>query len=150
MQLHAAIANGGKLVTPHVIAGLVDSQGQLYWQPPRPEAPQLFSADTSKQVMGLMESVVAAGSGKPAQVKGYRLGGKTGTAQKAENGVYVAGARITSFVGVLPADNPRYAMLVVVDEPKGDDAYGSTVAAPVVKQMAEALVAIEGLAPNQN
>ncbi|AZB71533.1 peptidoglycan D,D-transpeptidase FtsI family protein [Synechococcus elongatus] len=147
LQLHAAIANGGKLVTPHVIAGLVDSQGQLYWQPPRPEAPQLFSAETSKQVMSLMESVVVDGSGKPAQIKGYRLGGKTGTAQKAENGMYVAGARITSFVGVLPADNPRYAILVVVDEPRGDDAYGSTVAAPVVKQMAEALVAIEGLAP---
>lgn len=147
LQLHAAIANGGKLVTPHVIAGLVDSRGQLYWQPPRPEAPQLFSKQTSQQVMALMESVVTEDT-TPASLRGYRLGGKTGTAQKAENGVYIAGARITSFVGVLPADNPRYAMLAVVDEPKGADAYGSTVAAPVVKQIAEALVAIEGLAPN--
>ncbi len=148
LQLHAAIANGGQLVVPHVVAGLVNTRGELYWQPPRPAAKRLFSPETSHTVTELMETVVQSGSGKIARIPGYRIAGKTGTAQKAENGIYISGARITSFIATLPVENPRYAVLVVVDEPKGDDAYGSTVAAPVAKRMIESLISFEALAPN--
>jgi cell division protein FtsI (penicillin-binding protein 3) len=148
LQLHATLANGGRLVTPHVVAGLVNAEGELYWRPQRPEAKRIFSTETSRLIMQMMESVVSSGSGKSSIIRGYKLAGKTGTAQKAENGIYISGARITSFVGILPANAPRYAALVVVDEPQGDDAYGSTVAVPVVKQIMETLIALEGLPPN--
>ncbi len=149
LQLHAAIANGGRLVVPHVVAGLVNTRGELYWQPPRPPAQQLFSPETSRTVTELMETVVDSGSGKVTRIPGYRIAGKTGTAQKAENGIYIAGARITSFIATLPVENPRYAVLVVVDEPRGDDAYGSTVAAPVAKRVIESLISFEALAPGR-
>ena len=97
-----------------------------------------------------MESVVEKGSGKGAKTPGYRIGGKTGTAQKAMNGIYIPGAKICSFVAHLPVENPRYVVLVVVDEPQGANAYGSTVAVPVAKQIIDGLLVIEKIPPSNN
>jgi cell division protein FtsI (penicillin-binding protein 3) len=146
-QLTAAVSNGGKLVTPHVMQGLFDRKGKLVKAPNIPPPRRVFSAQTSQQVVKMMGYVVTNGTGKSAQVPGYRLGGKTGTAQKAINGTY-SNKRITGFVGVFPLESPRYVLLTVVDEPQGDNAYGSTVSIPVVKSVLESLITIEGVPPS--
>ncbi|NEP63094.1 MAG: penicillin-binding protein 2 [Symploca sp. SIO2G7] len=148
VQLHSALANGGKLVTPHVVRGLVDQEGSLTWEPHRPTAKSVFSSKTTQTVVRMMESVVNSGSGQKAQIANYRMGGKTGTAQKAnEYGEYGDG-RLVSFVGILPVENPRYVVLAVIDEPLGEDSYGSTVAAPLVKSVVESLVVMAGVPPS--
>ncbi|EAZ91184.1 peptidoglycan D,D-transpeptidase FtsI family protein [Crocosphaera chwakensis] len=147
VQLHGALANGGKLVTPHLVKGLVDIEGTLHWQPDYPSK-QIISPEVSQTVVELMETVVDKGSGEPAKTEGYRIGGKTGTAQKAgPRGGYLPNAKITSFVSILPVESPRYVVLVVVDEPKGGNTYGSTVAAPVAKLVMDALISLKGIPP---
>ena len=147
LQLHGMLVNGGKLVSPHITRGLRSGDNLATAGPAN--GLQMLDPAVCALVMNWLETVVEKGSGKAAQVPGYRIGGKTGTAQKAANGVYISGARITSFVAHLPINDPRYVVLVVVDEPQGGNAYGSTVAAPVAKSIIEALLVIEQIPPNK-
>ena len=94
----------------------------------------------------MLEGVVREGSGKKAYLEGYRVAGKTGTAQKYEDGHIAQGKYVSSFVGCFPADAPRYLALVIVDEPQGAY-YGSTVAAPCAKEIFEGIVGIMDIPP---
>ena len=146
-QLHGVLANGGRLVSPHITRGF--RSGSALAPASAPNGQQLLKPEVTKTLMSWMESVVDQGSGKGVKTPGYRIGGKTGTAQKALNGIYLPGAKICSFVAALPIEKPRYVVLVVVDEPQGDNAYGSTVAVPVAKQVIDALLVVEKIPPSK-
>jgi len=148
-QLLGTLANGGRWIRPHVVQGLVDTDGTLKWQPEPLGAKQLFSPETSHLVLGMMRDVVNIGTAKGVAIPGYDIGGKTGTAQKAANGVYIDGARITSFVGILPIHEPRYLVFAIIDEPQGEDAYGSTVAVPIVRQVLSTLISLYSIPPSE-
>ncbi|NJK35076.1 MAG: hypothetical protein HC919_09050 [Oscillatoriales cyanobacterium SM2_2_1] len=90
----------------------------------------------------MMVSVVESGTGKNARIPGYRLAGKTGTAEQPNL------TKVTSFVGIFPARQPRYVTLAVIYEPSGADAFGGTVAAPVVKSVIEELIVMDGISPS--
>jgi cell division protein FtsI (penicillin-binding protein 3) len=148
IQLHAAIANGGKLITPHVVRGLSDFEGYLHYSLPKQET-EIFSPETARTVLKMMETVVEDGSGEVVKIPNYRIAGKTGTSEKKDDstGSYAEDAKITSFVGVFPVEKPRYAVLAVVDEPVGEYTFGSTVAAPIVGEVIKAIIAHEGIEP---
>jgi len=139
LQLHAALANGGFEVTPHVTSTFKERFNK------NPKK-QFFSREVSKTVLEWMESVVDKGSGSGVKIEGYRIAGKTGTSQKALNGSYTS-KKVCSFVATLPVNDPKYAVLVVVDEPSKSYAYGSTVAVPVAKEIIESLIVIEKIPP---
>jgi len=148
LQLQAILANGGYKVTPYTLVGLFDSRGRQRWQGDRGDRERIFSETTTRQVIDMMEEVVRDGTGTAAQIPGYRIAGKTGTAQKVNpnTGSYSTSASIVSFVGILPAEDPRYVVLAVIDEPDGGT--GGSVAAPAVRSLIEALIAIENIPPS--
>jgi cell division protein FtsI (penicillin-binding protein 3) len=147
LQLQAILASGGKLLTPHVVRGIIGDDQKLIKTVDVPQSRQIFSPSTTAKVLEMMEDVVELGTGKVAKIAGYRFGGKTGTSQKAGSSGYT-NAKITSFVGIFPTQKPRYVVLAVIDEPVGDDAFGSTVAAPIVKQVIEDLIVQDGIPPS--
>lgn len=146
VRLMGALANGGKLITPHVVQGLYNDSNQPYWQLTLPAPQQIFSPETTRQVLNMMEEVVKNGTGKASQIPRYRIAGKTGTAQKASATGGYSRAVITSFVGIMPVEAPRYVILAIVDEPQHGT--GGIVAAPIVKSVIEALIAVEKIPPS--
>ncbi len=144
-QLHALIANDGYLVRPHITRRLHGEE--LSKSPILNKSQPLLRSEVTRTVRSWMESVVEAGSGEGVKTDGYRIGGKTGTADKSVNGTYQEGLKICSFVAHLPVEKPRYVVLVVVDEPKGANAFGSTVAVPVAKKIIDGLLVLEKIPP---
>jgi len=134
-----AIANGGYLIKPSLVDRLIDHNGDLV-RVHKPEKTQIISARTAAAVSDAFEGVVARGTGRRAALEGYRAAGKTGTAQKIENGRYSSTKYVASFIGFAPLPQPRLTILVQMDEPKGA-IYGGDVSAPVFQQiMQEALL----------
>jgi len=140
LMAYAALANGGLLVRPYLVAERRDLTGQTIWRAEEDPARQdsvrrVFKRKTAEMLRPVFERVVNEGTAQKAQVAGLPIGGKTGTARKVEGGSYGGGYRAT-FVGFFPADEPQVAMIVVMDEP-GASIYGGAVAAPVFGQIAE-------------
>ncbi len=131
----AAMANEGKLMKPQIVKEIRDKEGKLMRTIEPEVVRQVISVETAQQVMSILESVVSEGTGKTAYVEGYRVGGKTGTAQKIiPGGGYSTSEYIGSFLGVAPVNDPRMVCLVVVDSPEGMY-YGSQVAAPAFRNI---------------
>lgn len=133
----SAISNGGNLMQPRLVKELINDQGDIVKEFPPEVKRQVISKQTSDTMLSMMETVVTEGSGTRAIVPGYRIGGKTGTAEKVIDGVYAKGKYIGSFVAVAPIDDPKLAILVIVDDPSAGTHYGGSVAAPVAQAVLE-------------
>jgi stage V sporulation protein D (sporulation-specific penicillin-binding protein) len=133
-----AICNGGRLMKPQVIKEIWDAQGNLLETVEPEMTRQVISQTTSDLVLRALETVVSQGIGKTAFVEGYRVGGKTGTAQKVVPGVgYSEQEFVASFMGVAPVNDPQIVCLIVVDYPKGDTHGGSAICGPVFQAVAK-------------
>ncbi len=144
---YATLFDGGVYHPPTILKRGPDN--------PLPPGRRVFSEDTSYRMRSLLRLVVMKGTGKKADAPGYRVGGKTGTAQKLINGHYSQTVNITSFAGVFPMDDPRYVIVVMLDEPKATaETYGFTTAgwnvAPVVGRTVSRIAPMLGVAPNMN
>lgn len=142
----SAVINGGELYEPRLVSSLQDSEGNTVIEYEPELVRQVISEDTSAKMRSILESVVANGSGKNCQIEGYRVGGKTGTAQLYdEDGQIVEGKHISSFIGFAPADDPQYLCLFIVYEPNVAVDYGSVVAAPFAKDILEKCLKMAGI-----
>ena len=149
LQLAAATAcavNGGIYYEPRFAEEIFDNEGRIAQTMYKKAKGRAIGEDTSAVIAGYLEGVVRDGSGKQAYIEGYRVGGKTATAQKYENGKIAQGKYVMSFVGFFPANDPKYLALAVVDEPVGGQ-YGSTVAAPLVRKVFEGIIGCKNIAP---
>lgn len=128
----SAIANDGILLKPHIVKMIKNANGTMYSETQVERVRRALNADANKTLVNLLEQVVSTGGGGLAKVKGYRIAGKTGTAQKIrEDGAgYMEGRYIASFCGFAPVENPQLALLVMIDDPYGAF-YGGQIAAPV-------------------
>ncbi|MBE6102101.1 MAG: PASTA domain-containing protein [Selenomonas ruminantium] len=129
----SAVANDGVLLKPHIVKEIRNADGSVYLENERTEVRRVIESSTDKTLMGLLEQVVATGGGHKAAVKGYRIAGKTGTAQKIrEDGAgYMDGRYIASFCGFAPVEDPKVTVLVIIDDPTLGSYYGGQIAAPV-------------------
>ena len=143
----SAIANDGQLMQPRLVKAYTDNKGNITEQVEPTKVRQVISKETSEEMLDIMNSVVTEGGGKIAYLSGYRLGGKTGTAQKVINGNYADGKYNCSFVGVAPTDDPKIVVLAIVDEPMGDTRFGSTTAGPIIKEVMSNTLKYLGVEP---
>ena len=143
----SAIVNDGNLMQPRLVKAYTDNKGNITEEVEPVKVRQVISKETSAQMREIMESVVTEGGGKIAYLPGYRLGGKTGTAQKVVNGSYAQGKYVCSFVGVAPADDPKIAVLAIVDEPTGVAAFGSQTGGPIIKEVMNNCLKYLGVEP---
>ncbi len=142
----SSIVNGGYYYQPFITKAILHplTHDILYEQKPV-MLRQVISEETSMKMRYALENVVAKGGGKQAYIEGYRIGGKTGTAQKAQNGVYMTNEYILSFVGVAPIDDPQIVIYMAIDKPQSFIQYGGTVVAPIVRNCLEDILPYLGV-----
>lgn len=141
-----AVTNGGYVVRPHIVAQELDQDGNVVWTADTSTKRQVISSSVSTQIMSIMEEAVKPGNPcNNAYVLGYRVGGKSGTAQKLD--VEGEDIWVASFVGVAPANNPQIAVLVILDEPNSDSIYGGVLCAPVVGAVIAEALPLLGIEP---
>ena len=145
----SAAINGGTLYEPFLVKEMLEPETKsvIYTKEPVMRR-KVISEETSKLVRYALESVVANGSGRSAYIENYRVGGKTGTAQKVQNGVYMDGNYILSFIGFMPADDPKIVVYVAIDHPQGVTQYGGVVAAPIAKSVLETAISVLDIEPS--
>lgn len=149
LQLACACAsaiNGGYYYSPRLVSKIFSDDNLMQEKLEKTLLSRTVSEEASSILSTMLEGVVRDGSGKKAYIEGYRVAGKTGTAQKYENGIIAEGKYISSFVGYFPANAPEYLALVIVDEPQGSY-YGSTVAAPCAKEIFEGIIKMKRIPP---
>ena len=144
-----AVINGGKLYQPHFVTQISQADGNILYQKQPTVLRQVVKSSVSSELNKMLREVVASGGGKHAKIEGYDIGGKTGTAQKYENGAIAQGKYVASFMGFYPTDVPEYAVLVVIDEPQGAY-YGGVVAAPVAKNIFQKIFEIKEKVRDEN
>lgn len=132
----SAVANDGKLMQPHLVKQVIDNEGNIIKSIEPKVVKEVITPEVASQLRLVLEGVVSNGTGKNAFIEGYRVAGKTGTAQKVSpTGGYMANEYVASFIGFAPADKPQIACVVVVDAPQGYPYYGGWVAAPAFKEI---------------
>jgi Cell division protein FtsI/penicillin-binding protein 2 len=144
----SALGNDGKMMQPRIVKELTDDNGNVIQKYDTKVVRQVVSKETSKEMCMIMEAVVDEGSGGNSKIPGYKIGGKTGTANKAEGGKYSEETN-SSFVGMAPMDDPKVAILLIVDNPKGVK-FGSQTAAPGVKMILEDTLRYLNIQPTYN
>ena len=134
----SSIANGGYLMKPYIVKKVVSPEGKVLMEKTPEVLKRVISYDTASKITRILEEVVKNGTGKNAGISGYRVAGKTGTAQMSnpETGTYYKDRYLSSFIGFAPADNPRLALVVIVENPRKHN-YGGVVAAPIFKSVTE-------------
>jgi cell division protein FtsI/penicillin-binding protein 2 len=148
----ACVANNGKLMKPMIVSRITDPTGRVVATYSPEVQRQVVRPETCRKVIPALQDVVAAGTAKSAVVPGFKVAGKTGTAQKIDpKGGYMSGHYVSSFIGFLPADDPKFVLLVTLDDPtvKGELAFGGRTAAPVFSQIAARAVSYMDLKPTE-
>lgn len=147
----SAAVNGGELLKPYIVKTINEPEtNSVIVENTKEVIANVISSETSSLVRYALESVVANGSGHNAYIENYRVGGKTGTAQKVENGVYLSGNYIVSFIGFMPANDPEIVIYVAVNNPKGITQYGGTVSAPIAKNVLMTAIDVLKIEPDLN
>ena len=151
VQAFGALANGGKMMKPHIIKSIANPDGSIYKEAQDVEQGQPIPESIAKQITDILEKEVSEGGGHKAYVEGYQFAGKTGTAQKLdpEHGGYLNGRYIASFIGYGPVEDAKFVALVVIDDPEGTF-YGSQIAAPVFQDVMTQLVRYYKLSPTRS
>ena len=145
----SAVVNGGTLYTPYIVKSFMEPETKTIVKSISPIAQkEVISSETSEIVRYALESVVAKGSGHNAYIENFRIGGKTGTAQTVENGVYSDSKYILSFIGFMPADDPEIVVYVAIENAKNVTQYGGTVAAPIARNIFLSAIDILDIKPD--
>ena len=150
VRAFGALSNGGAMMKPHIIKSYSNSQGDVTSTTETSVVGQPVPEETAKTIVDILEKEVSEGGGTKAMVEGYHFGGKTGTAQKLDtkHGGYLDGQYIASFIGFGPVEDPKFVVLVVIDDPQKGSYYGSQIVAPVFKDIVSQLVRYYQMSPS--